>query len=872
VNFSGSAFWACGLQIVVATGQTDSFVGFDRFVAKGMVMRINPPQTFVSLFALMALAACGTSVPSTPVVAAKPSEVITAQSVITPLSWTAGPSLPAARAQAASVTLADGSVLLLGGSSVTAPTSVLKLAAGASAWTSLGTFDHIRVAPGAGLYGNNLIAVYGGADKKVDKTSTGYDPSTNRTSSLPSMSTARTQHAFASAFGMAYAIGGRDDLGNALASVETFGGGKWITQAALPEARVGAAAVTVGLDLLVFGGANATGTTSSTVYKFSGGAWTTLAPMLAAVQNAAVVAGKNNLIYVLGGSRAGAPVSTTQVYNTVSNKWSLEASLPVAISDASAAIDSTGRVMVIGGSDAANTNLSTVWTSPQSGAAPIVTSTAITTAVVGQPYSFQMTASGNPAPTFSLVSGPTGMAITASGLISWTPTAAQLGPQVVTIRASSADGQANQTFTIATQGSAPSVPTGLVASAITETSLTLSWNPSTAPLGTVSYEVTAVDCPAPSCFRGSPRTTTITRTVGTTANFSGLGAGTAHIYGVVALSSTGSRSDASASLTVNTLLPLAPTNVTVTTTQTTVGLSWTASVGPVPVTGYRIYDLINNFNQLLVDNITGTSATVTGLLPGTKHALMVVALDAALNESRGTAVDSVVAVTTRSVPSLVHIPPFNHPEQVVAINGQKLMVISAPFSLSTLVNKFDPATADYVVSAAGTPAPTLSVLSGPAGLSVDQLTGVVSYFPVSATPGPATAIIRATNSEGVSDLTLNFTVYAAGTDLLPPSRVAFLSPPLPLTNLTRTGVDVSWLASTDNVGVAGYDVYVQTPPPSSALPDGGLRVKVGTTTGTSLSVTGLTRGTTYMIYVRPFDAAGNMGSTGIFGVLFTTLP
>ena len=70
------------------------------------------------------------------------------------------------------------------------------------------------------------------------------------------------------------------------------------------------------------------------------------------------------------------------------------------------------------------------------------------------------------------------------------------------------------------------------------------------------------------------------------------------------------------------------------------------------------------------------------------------------------------------------------------------------------------------------------------------------------------------------------------------------------TNLTATAVsssqiNLSWTASTDNVGVTGYQIY-----------RGGTLLT--TVAGTSYSNTGLTPSTSYSYYVRATDAAGNV--------------
>ena len=66
-------------------------------------------------------------------------------------------------------------------------------------------------------------------------------------------------------------------------------------------------------------------------------------------------------------------------------------------------------------------------------------------------------------------------------------------------------------------------------------------------------------------------------------------------------------------------------------------------------------------------------------------------------------------------------------------------------------------------------------------------------------------------------------------------------------NVTETTVDLSWNASSDNVGVTGYDVYQ-----GSSL--------LGSATGTTAQITGLTANTTYNFYVEAKDAEGNISA------------
>ncbi|MEX0676880.1 MAG: LamG-like jellyroll fold domain-containing protein [Pirellulales bacterium] len=82
-------------------------------------------------------------------------------------------------------------------------------------------------------------------------------------------------------------------------------------------------------------------------------------------------------------------------------------------------------------------------------------------------------------------------------------------------------------------------------------------------------------------------------------------------------------------------------------------------------------------------------------------------------------------------------------------------------------------------------------------------------------------------------------------------------PPTAPANLTATAVsasqiNLSWTASTDNVGVTGYRVERQDPLSSNF-------VQVGAPTGTTFNNSGLSSGATYNYRVRAADAAVNLG-------------
>src|SRR5262249_22694749 len=85
---------------------------------------------------------------------------------------------------------------------------------------------------------------------------------------------------------------------------------------------------------------------------------------------------------------------------------------------------------------------------------PLITSTPVTTAFVGQVYEYLVTSTDpdeGDTPTFSLPTAPAGMTIdAASGLIRWKPTSAQAGKQNVIVRVQDHGGLgAEQHFTVA---------------------------------------------------------------------------------------------------------------------------------------------------------------------------------------------------------------------------------------------------------------------------------------------------------------------------------------------------------------------------------------------------------------------------------------
>ncbi|MGI5267817.1 cellulase family glycosylhydrolase [Nonomuraea sp. CA-218870] len=100
-------------------------------------------------------------------------------------------------------------------------------------------------------------------------------------------------------------------------------------------------------------------------------------------------------------------------------------------------------------------------------------------------------------------------------------------------------------------------------------------------------------------------------------------------------------------------------------------------------------------------------------------------------------------------------------------------------------------------------------------------------------------------------------IYGGGgeDDTTPPSAPGAPS----ASNVTATGTRLTWTASTDDVGVTGYDVYRS----------GG--TLLGQTATNAITLSGLTPATAYQVYVRARDAAGNQSASSPNGS-FTTQP
>jgi chitodextrinase len=180
----------------------------------------------------------------------------------------------------------------------------------------------------------------------------------------------------------------------------------------------------------------------------------------------------------------------------------------------------------------------------------------------------------------------------------------------------------------------PSVPTGLKSTAITITSISLSWTASTdtGGPGLAGYHI----------YRNG---TLIGSPTGTTYTDTGLSAKTNYSYTIASFDSAGNASAASNAVSVTTIgAPTAPTGLKSTAaTATTAALTWTASTdtGGPGLAGYHIYR-----NGTLVGSTSTLAYTDSGLTANTAYSYTVAAYDTSADVSP---VSSTLSVTTSAL-------------------------------------------------------------------------------------------------------------------------------------------------------------------------------------------------------------------------------
>ena len=436
-----------------------------------------------------------------------------------PNAWAAAPLLTGNRRLAVGVN-SNGALLCLGGLPLkSSKLAVQTLAPGAGLFVEATPINAQTIGLGAGMDALNRIVVFGGIEPNAVTANVNgyvYIPATGNGPAIASKHYATHDFAFcADNLHRLYSISGAVGAGTTTGTnaVERYdaNANSWTTLTPMPVTRVNATATYDGLGhILVIGGVDpATTVPTTTIYSYdiTANIWSQLghAPSSAIGANAGRVAvlGADGMVYLIGGMSA-AQMASTEVfmYDPALFEWFTGPSLAMGRGTPAVALGSDGFIYVMGGDETFNggggnngqatvEKLDTV-----SAHGPRIISTpGLASVQASSLFSYQIMATGNPRPRYSLVRAPSGMTIsTNTGVVLWTPTTNQVGSQSVTVRASNPAGVAEQLFSITVtpipgDTNAPSAPTNFFAAFRTATAITWTWSGATDDVGVVSYKL-----------------------------------------------------------------------------------------------------------------------------------------------------------------------------------------------------------------------------------------------------------------------------------------------------------------------------------------------------------------------------------------------
>ncbi|HET7766797.1 MAG TPA: FG-GAP-like repeat-containing protein [Burkholderiales bacterium] len=355
----------------------------------------------------------------------------------------------------------------------------------------------------------------------------------------------------------------------------------------------------------------------------------------------------------------------------------------------------------------------------------------------------------------------------------------------------------------------PTTPTGLAASTVSATQITLSWAASSDDVGVTGYRV----------YRNGALLITLGAV--TTLQNTGLSPSTIYTYTVQAVDAAGNASGQSAAASAttpaasDTTPPSIPTGLVATAVSSSqISLSWVASTDDVGVAGYVV--LRNGAPLATLGAVT--SYQDAGLAPSTAYSYTVQATDAAGNSSGQS------AAASAATPGLPDTTVPSTPAGLVAS-----AVSSSQINLSWSASTDNVGVSGYRVYRGGALLVTLGALT--------------AYQDAGLRPSTAyTYTVQAIDAAG--NASAQSFAASATTPAAPDTAAPSVPTGLKGTAVSPSQVNLSWKASTDNVRVAGYTVYLNGAAHATA-------------TGTTFQHTGLMPGTTYSYRVSAFDAAGN---------------
>jgi len=380
----------------------------------------------------------------------------------------------------------------------------------------------------------------------------------------------------------------------------------------------------------------------------------------------------------------------------------------------------------------------------------------------------------------------------------------------------------------------PTAPTGLTATSASSSQINLTWTASTDNVAVTGYRIERCQGAGCSTF-AQIGTSTLTTYNDTTAS-----ASTTYNYRARAtdaatnLSTYSNTASATTPAAPDTQPPTAPGGLTATAASSNqVNLSWSASTDNVGVTNYLLERCqgtgCSSFTQIGTSTLTSYSDTTAS--PSTSYGYRVRATDAAANLS---AYSNTAGATTPGTPDT---QPPTAPS-----------ALTATAASSTQINLAWTASTDNV---------------GVTGYRIErcQGTGCSTFVQIGTSTltsyNDTTASASTTYSYQVraTDAATNLSGYsnnaAATTPAAPDTQAPTAPSGLAATAMSSTQVNLSWTASTDNVGVTGYRIERCQGAGCSSF------AQVATSVATSYNDTGTAAGTTYNYRVRATDLAAN---------------
>ncbi len=358
-----------------------------------------------------------------------------------------------------------------------------------------------------------------------------------------------------------------------------------------------------------------------------------------------------------------------------------------------------------------------------------ITSPTTASAIVGTPFSYQITA-GNSPTSYSATGLPAGLSVnTASGLISGTPVSG--GTSTVTLGVINSAGARNATLTLNIADAPPTIndATSAVRPSISEAHRNVPVITSaTSASGTVgsafSYQITATNSPTSYSATGLPAGLSVNTATGLISG-TPTSAGTSTVTLRATNGSAGSvkgGGTGSATLTLTIAPAGAPAITSATSASGTVGSA---------------------FSYQITATNSPTSYSATGLPAG-------LSVNSATGLISGTPTSGGVSTVTLGA---TNAGGTGHATLTLTIAATAPVITSATSASGTVGSAFS-----YQITATNS-ATSYSATGLPAGLSINTATGLISGTPTSA--GTSTVTLGATNTSGPGNATLTLTVTAA---------------------------------------------------------------------------------------------------------------